>query len=204
MLLRVSVAETRYDGLRERAASPAAGRLGFLWGFAEATLFFIVPDVLLGAVALFSPRSAARVLALTLAGALVGGTVTYLLASEVRPARSEAIVDAVPTVRYSAIRRVGREMHADGPRSVVYGPVRMGTPYKLYARAAGAQEQSLGAFLLWSVPGRLERMLPVTLLAALVGLLGQRWIAKKPRATLGLYATGWVAVYAVYVVRVGI
>jgi len=44
----------------------------------------------------------------------------------------------------------------------------------------------------------------VTLLAALVGLLGRRWIATKPRATLGLYAAGWVAVYAVYFVRVGI
>ncbi len=204
MLVRVSLAESRYDGLRERAASPAAVRLGFLWGFAEATLFFIVPDVLLGAVALFSPRSAPRVLALTLAGALVGGAVTYLVASDLRPARSEAIVDAVPTVRQSAIRRVDREMRAEGPRSVVHGPVRMGTPYRLYARAAGAQEQSLGAFLLWSVPGRLERMLPVTLLAALAGLLGRRWIAGRPRATVGLYAAGWIAVYAVYVVRVGI
>ena len=204
MLVRVSVAETRYDGLRERAASPATGRLGFLWGFAEATLFFIVPDVLLGAVALFSARSAARVLALTLAGALVGGAVTYLIASELPPARSAAIVDAVPTVRQNAVRRVESEMRADGPRSVVYGPVRMGTPYKLYARAAGLQEQSLGALLLWSIPGRLERMLPVTLLAALAGLLGRRWIAAKPRATLGLYAAGWFAVYAVYVIRVGI
>jgi hypothetical protein len=28
---------------------------GFIWGFAEATLFFIVPDVLLTFVVLFSP-----------------------------------------------------------------------------------------------------------------------------------------------------
>src|SRR5437667_439728 len=70
----MGVNETKFDyeTLRDRAASPWAARVGLLWGFAEATLFFIVPDVLLGAVALFAPRAAPRLLAFTLAGALVG------------------------------------------------------------------------------------------------------------------------------------
>ena len=197
-------AETTYLRWSARAASPAARRLGFAWGFAEATLFFIVPDVLLGAIALFAHRSAARVLAVTLAGALLGGAVTYAVAASVRPARTEAVMDAVPTIRTSAIRRVERETRDDGPRSVLYGPVRTGTPYKLYARAAGVQDESLGAFLLWSVPGRLERMLPITLLAALAGLFGRRWIARQPQLTLALYACAWTAVYIVYVLRVGV
>src|SRR2546421_4361943 len=145
--------------LRDRAASATVGWLALAWGFAEATLFFIVPDVLLGAVALFAPRRAPRVLLLTLVGALAGGAVTYSVATELRPTRSETVLDAVPTVRTSAIRRVDREMHDHGARSVLYGPIRMGTPYKLYARAAAVEGVSLGAFLLWSVPGRLERML---------------------------------------------
>src|SRR5438309_3875786 len=122
--------------LRDRAASATVGWLALAWGFAEATLFFIVPDVLLGAVALFAPRAAARVLAYTLAGALTGGALTYGVASELQPSRSEAVLDGVPTVNEKAIQRVGREMRDEGPRSVVYGPLRMGTPYKLYARAA--------------------------------------------------------------------
>jgi len=193
-----------YEALHDRAASPWAARVGFLWGFAEATLFFIVPDVLLGAVALFAPRAAPRVLAYTLAGALAGGALTYGVANELQPSRSEAVLDGVPTVNDTAIRRVEREMRDDGTRSIVYGPLRMGTPYKLYARAAAVEDETLGSFVLWSIPGRLVRMLPVTLLAALVGLFARSRIAARPRTVLALYGALWLAVYVVYVVRVGV
>jgi membrane protein YqaA with SNARE-associated domain len=193
-----------YEALHGRAASPWAARAGFLWGFAEATLFFIVPDVLLGAVALFAPSAASRVLAYTLAGALAGGCLTYGVASELQPSRSKAVLDGVPTVDDAAIRRVEREMHDDGARSIVYGPLRMGTPYKLYARAAAVEDEKLGSFILWSIPGRLERMLPVTLLAALVGLFARKRIVARPRTVLGLYGALWLAVYVVYVVRIGV
>ncbi|CAN5291029.1 hypothetical protein BH18ACT12_BH18ACT12_12000 [soil metagenome] len=193
-----------YQAVRERAATPAAAGVGLLWGFGEATLFFIVPDVLLGAIALFAPRAAPRVLAFTLAGALVGGALTYGIANRLPPSRSEAVLEGVPTVTESAIDRVEREMRDHGSRSIVYGPLRMGTPYKLYARAAAVEEESFGSFILWSIPGRLERMLPVTLLAALVGFLARSRIARRPRTVLAVYGALWFAVYVVYVVRVGV
>lgn len=178
--------------------------IGFAWGLAEATLFFIVPDVWIGWVALVARRSAWAVLAFTLAGALIGGTVTYAVGTATAPTTSAAILDGVPTVDRDAIRRVSGEMEEHGPRSVVYGPLRMGTPYKLYARAAGVQDESLASFLLWSIPGRLERFLPLTALAILAGLILRRWIAARPRLTLGLYAAIWLGFYAVYVVRIGL
>jgi len=183
-----------YDGLSHRAASSWVAMLGLLWGFAEATVFFIVPDVLLGAVALFAPR----------AGALAGGALTYGVSSELDPSRSEAVLERVPTVNDSAIHRVEREMRRDGPRSIVYGPLRMGTPYKLYARAAAVEDEAFSSFFLWSIPGRLERMLPVTLLAAVVGFLARSRIARRPRAALAFYGTLWLAVYVVYVIRIGL
>jgi membrane protein YqaA with SNARE-associated domain len=193
-----------YEALSDRAASPWAAWLGLVWGFAEATVFFIVPDVLLGAVALFAPRAAPRVLTFTLAGALAGGALTYGVADELQPSRSEAVLDGVPTVKVEAIRRVDREMRDDGPRSIAYGPLRMGTPYKLYARAAAVEDEAFSSFILWSIPGRLERMLPVTLFAALVGFFARRRIAARPRAVLACYGALWLAVYVLYVVRVGV
>jgi hypothetical protein len=80
----------------------------------------------------------------------------------------------------------------------------MGTPYKLYARAAGVQDESLAAFLLWSIPGRLERFLPLMLLALLAGIVLRRWISARPRAVLSAYAGLWLAFYTVYVIRIGI
>src|SRR5437016_13338452 len=109
-----------YEGLRDLAASRRAAGVGLFWGFAEATVFFIVPDVLLGAVALFAPRAAPRVLAFTLAGALAGGALTYGVSSELDPSRSEAVLERVPTVNDSAIHRVERGMRRGGPPQIVY------------------------------------------------------------------------------------
>jgi membrane protein DedA with SNARE-associated domain len=167
-------------------------------------LFFVVPDVWIGWVALVARRAAWAVLAFTLAGALVGGTITYAVAAATAPATTVSILDGVPTVDQDAIVQVSREMEEHGPRSVVLGPLRMGTPYKLYARAAGVQDEPLAAFLLWSIPGRLERMLPFTVLALFAGLALRGWIAARPRAALALYAGAWLAFYAFYVVRIGI
>ena len=149
-------------------------------------------------------RAAWGVLAFTLAGALVGGAVWYAVATTISPSRSAAILDNVPTVDDDAIEQVSDEMEEDGPRSVTFGPLRMGTPYKLYARAAGVQDESLAAFLLWSIPGRLERFLPLMLLALLAGIVLRRWIEARPRAVLSAYAGLWLAFYTVYVIRIGI
>jgi hypothetical protein len=144
------------------------------------------------------------VLGFTLAGALVGGTVWYVAASAMAPSTSAAILDRVPTVDDDAIEQVSDEMEEDGPRSVTFGPLRMGSPYKLYARAAGVQDESLVAFLLWSIPGRLERFLPLLLVALLAGVVLRRWIVTRPRTVLGTYAALWAAFYAVYAIRIGI
>ena len=186
------------------ARSRAAPLVGFAWGLAEATLFFVVPDVWIGWVALVARRSAWVVLAFTLAGALAGGALTYAVATTTEPATSASILDGVPTVDRDAVRRVSGEMEKHGPRSVVYGPLRMGTPYKLYARAAGARDESLASFLLWSIPARLQRFLPLAALAALAGFFLRRWIAASPRLTVSLYTAIWLGFYAVYIIRIGL
>ena len=47
--------------------------LAFFWGFAEGTLFFVVPDVVISLVAIVRPRSAWRHVVAAIAGALLGG-----------------------------------------------------------------------------------------------------------------------------------
>jgi len=49
------------------------GLAAFLWGLAEATCFFIVPDVLLSFIALRRLRTALLCCGLALAGALLAG-----------------------------------------------------------------------------------------------------------------------------------
>src|ERR671924_1134791 len=51
--------------------------LAFVWGFAEGTLFFILPDVPLSLAAMFRPRRALIHLAMILAGALLAGAIMF-------------------------------------------------------------------------------------------------------------------------------
>jgi membrane protein YqaA with SNARE-associated domain len=57
--------------------------LCFAWGFAEATAFFVVPDVAVGAAALFSPRRKMASAVAAVSGTLVGGAVLYTAAARV-------------------------------------------------------------------------------------------------------------------------
>src|SRR3546814_21158393 len=59
-------------------ATRAAHAVSLLWGFAEATVFFVVPDVWISRRALSSWRAALRGSGFALAGALVGGVLLYL------------------------------------------------------------------------------------------------------------------------------
>ncbi|HEY9541633.1 MAG TPA: hypothetical protein VIR05_08360, partial [Luteimonas sp.] len=58
-------------------ATRAAHAVSLLWGFAEATVFFVVPDVWISRRALSSWRAALRGCGFALAGALVGGVLLY-------------------------------------------------------------------------------------------------------------------------------
>lgn len=52
-------------------------RLGFPWGIAEGTLFFIVPDVILSWASSSGARSGLRTLCAIVAGSLMAGVLMY-------------------------------------------------------------------------------------------------------------------------------
>jgi len=106
----------------------------FLRGFAEATLFFVVPDVLLSFVALFDCRTTCRHIVLATAGALVGGAFLFHL-SAVQPSRAHAVVAAVPFIQEGMFTKVDESLRNRGLFAVFLGSMS-GIPYKLYAAGA--------------------------------------------------------------------
>ena len=60
-----------YTRVSDHAKSSWSIIIAFVWGFAEATAFFIVPDVYLGFVALFNWRRGLSAMAATLIGAML-------------------------------------------------------------------------------------------------------------------------------------
>ena len=166
------------------------------WGFAEATLFFVVPDVLLTWLAGFRPRHAWRAVAVCLLGALAGGALMFLLAGGA-PDRLRAWVAAVPAISEGFMARTGEALRTDfGPAMLRAGFT--GVPYKVLAVEAGAQGQSLATFLAFSVPARLSRWVLLVLLARGVAVLVRARVRQPDRVLWALWAAGWGVVYAVY------
>jgi hypothetical protein len=167
----------------------------FLWGFAEATLFFLVPDILLTWCALASPRCGARALAAVLAGSLLGGALVYGAASS-WPAQTTRAVQAVPFVRASMFETVSREYARHGAVAQLLGPTS-GIPYKVYAAVAPAHV-GFAAFLAFSVPARLERLAASWLLFTILGVVLRQTISRHRAATAAIFTIGWAIFYAFY------
>lgn len=164
------------------------------WGFAEATLFFIVPDVWLSAWAPRVPRRAMMACLVALAGALVGGAVMYLLGAR-DAAATLAVLERLPAISDAMVRDVDEAVRAHGAWAMFGGVVR-GTPYKLFAVTAGAQDVGLATFLLVSVPARLLRFVIVTGAIALIARATRRRLSVRTQTLLVL--AGWAVFYAFY------
>jgi len=174
----------------------AANAVACAWGFAEATLFFIVPDVWLTFVALRGLRKALVAAAWAIGGALAGGVVMLWLGSHA-PGSAADLLDAVPGISPALVARVHAEVEAHGLVAALLGPIG-GIPYKIYAVDWGTRQGGWPAFVLVSVPARGARFF---LLPALVAGI-QRWIAPLTRGRLAveaaLVAVSWLAFYTFY------
>jgi membrane protein YqaA with SNARE-associated domain len=115
------------ESLVGRPGVPAA----FICGLAEATFFFIVPDVFLSFVAILDwPRTWKDSLA-AIAGALLGGVLLFHWASS-NSAEAHAALARVPLIRENMFAKVDDGFRNQGLLSVLLGSVS-GLPYKLYA-----------------------------------------------------------------------
>jgi len=170
--------------------------LTFVWGFAEGTLFFILPDVPLSLAAMFRPRRALVHVTAIVAGALLAGAVMFAWATHSPAARRT--VAQVPLVTPAMFERAEADYGQFGIWAPGKGPVR-GIPYKVYAVEA-PEHVGLLAFLLVTVPARAWRLLAVWLIFAGAGML----LRKLGRASLipALHALVWIVVYAVYWAKV--
>ena len=157
-------------------------------------MFFLVPDVLLSALAILDWRLALAACILATAGALAGGTLMFL-AGRRDAARAEAFLLRIPGIGPAMLERVRGEVASRGFTAVLLGPLS-GTPYKLYAVEAGRRGLPFTAFLLVSIPARLTRFLAVTLLAAWLahGAFPQLAVAWQ----FGIWFGAWAAFYAWY------
>jgi membrane protein YqaA with SNARE-associated domain len=173
---------------------PRAQLVALAWGFAEATVFFVVPDVWISRLALSSRGAALRACAAALAGAIAGGLLLYALAPQHGPALL-AFFDHLPAIGPGLIGRVQAQLRELGGAGLVLGGFS-GAPYKLYAVQAPAAGLGWAAFAACSVVARGARFVAGALLAR--GLA--RWLAPRLGEAMVRRAwwVAWVVFYAAY------
>jgi membrane protein YqaA with SNARE-associated domain len=169
--------------------------VAFLWGLAEATFFFIIPDVFLSFVAMLDWRSTWRHIVAALAGALLGGALLFHW-SQADPEAAHATVARVPFIAPGMFAKVNSGFDKMGLLAILSGSVS-GIPYKLYAVEAPRISTQF-AFLLATPPARAVRFTLVWMIfGAAAGWLRRR-CALPTRKLVYIHAVIWIASYAFY------
>ena len=176
-------------------ASRAALVLIAAWAFAEAILWFVVPDVIAGLVVLFTPRRFLPALATVCGAALLGALALTLLATATGGIGD--LLVALPGITGADLARASGELQAQGAAALLNGPLQ-GLPVKVYVHQAallGTPPPAVAAFV---VLNRLERVGISLLVTLAVGWGLRRQITRWPRVALALYLAIWVLIYATY------
>lgn len=167
-----------------------------VWAAAEASFFFVLPDVLLTYIALrFGLRSALKLAATAaLTASLVGGLFWFWAHQNIWLARE--VMTFIPAIGPDLIDRASDEMK-DGlwPLHMIVGAAT-GVPYKIYAIEAGAAQISLLPFLLASFVARVLRFAGTIILAHFGHMLLLRLNAE--RFVYWGWGLAWLIVYAIY------
>jgi hypothetical protein len=169
-----------------------------VWAFAEASVFFLVPDIPLSLAAMYCAKRIWRhVLALTF-GAVLAGVSMFHWAAQGEVAR--AAVQEVPRVQTWMFVQAQKNLAAEGGWAVVKGPAA-GIPYKIYAVLAPSSGVSLPSFAAASVPARAWRPVLFWAVFSALGWLLTRF--DKPHWRVRLWLAFWATSMVAYWLKVG-
>ncbi len=166
-----------------------------LWGFAEGTLFFLVPDIFLTATALFSVRRSLLQMGAVVVGSLAAGALMFSMAANNPEAARNAVLQ-VPFVGQPMFDRVERDFRSSGVWALCKGPMS-GVPYKVYAVKAPTYSP-WWLFLLVSIPARLERLVITWAMFSCAGILLRKNSWFRPIQALVGHALYWMGIYTYY------
>lgn len=169
--------------------------ISFIWGLAEATFFFLVPDIWLSRIAITNPREAYINVIIASAGAVLGGFIMYfvgLYAFE----QVHQLLPLIPAIHSTMVENVGIQLQHENPLYAMQKGSVTGIPYKIYALWAGHLEMSIIMFISITTIVRSVRFTLVTILAH-----GTRLVLKNrinARSILRLHIFLWIVFYIFY------
>jgi hypothetical protein len=178
------------------AGSPVALLIGAVWGFAEATLFFIVPDVWLGFVAIFARRWAGGVVVAAIVGAAIGSVVLWYWSLASGPVVSRLLLE-LPGLNEVDLVQARGALVSQGAPAIAFAWLQA-VPIKVYVHEAALVGVPLADVLAYVAFNRLVRLGLVVALAAVVGRVLETMIRARAAVAVVGYVVLWLGLYAAY------
>ncbi len=166
-----------------------------LWGFAEATLFFLVADIWLTRLVITDGwRYATKAAVYASLGALLGGICLVYWSMLDAPGVVQW-VEAVPAISQAMMRDAAVALDRKGWTSLIPAAFT-GVPYKIFAAQVYHSEASVALFLVATIPARMIRFaLAIALVQGLARLLRDRC---QTKTLLRFWAAFWAIFYLLF------
>lgn len=171
--------------------------VSFLWGVAEATFFFIVPDVWLTAVALKSGgKKLLSAVGFSVLGALIGGILIYWLAGYFQN-QIFSFFEHIPGIQMNLIEEAKQITAQHGLMALPIG-VFQGIPYKIFAAAWRLEGGNLAFFVGMSIVARAGRFLLAVGITRWICIVSEARIQNWKEMRMILMIAFWVIFYLFY------
>lgn len=174
--------------------------IAIIWGFSEATFFFIVPDVYLSYAAMGGYKKALLLCIYTAIAATSGGIVVYFL-SMFFPEKMFLFLDYIPAISQNTIHTAGNFIQDGVLSGMTHGAIT-GVPYKIFAVYAGETRISLPLFIACSFIARSLRFFIVICISALIYNMGMKNLDIKDKKFINTLF--WCCFYIGYFSMMGI
>jgi membrane protein YqaA with SNARE-associated domain len=186
-----------FDRWAAIADSSVGWRLMAIWALAEALVWPIIPDVLLGLLVVIQPRRIARTLTAAIVGSAVGAALVWGLAST-WPTEAERVLPHLPLAFEADVVSVRERIAQDGTFAFVRQPIS-GIPFKVWAIVGATSGLPPMPALAIVVLARAVRMSLVALVAAALGarftsLIRDYWLVLLA-IYLAVFVLGWIRTF---------
>ena len=186
-----------FDRWAAIADSSAGWRLMAVWAIAEALVWPIIPDVLLGLLVIARPRRVAKTLTAAIVGSTVGAVLLYGLASS-WPTQAERILPHLPLAFEADVISVRERIGQDGALAFLQQPIS-GIPFKVWAIVGATSGLPAVPALPIVILARAARMSLVALVVAVLGARFATRIRDYWLVLLAIYLTvfvlGWIRTF---------
>ncbi len=168
--------------------------ISFLWGFLEATCFFLVVDIFISFFVIQNYKKAVKLSVMAMLGAVLGGALIYLWSASHFDVLTNFYLHLLG-IHENLMTKVQDKINQYQQWALFWGGIS-GQPYKLYALYASQAEVGFVSFIAASIPARLLRfILTITLVKIAIKPLEKRLNIKTLYILLSVF---WVVFYAFY------